>query len=80
MHDSKGREIHEGDIVAGKDWMKGNRLSAFKVIGCCEGSESCNLNTVGFERIVVTTLSANETELILMADGTLPPAATEASK
>lgn len=74
MHDTHGRPIEEGDVVAANDWSRGGKRSAFKVVGLIPSSESCNLYGQHFHPQPPFMMTAKETELILKADGSLPPA------
>ena len=69
MHDSKGREIAEGDILAIKAWPTGHKNTAGKVIGIATGSDTCNCAVVGFDHATVMTVTAKETTLILKQNG-----------
>lgn len=74
MHDKHGRAIAEGDVVVGNSWAHGNKPRAMKVVGCNEGTETCNLICISFEaQIPSITVTAKESVLILKADGTIVP-------
>jgi hypothetical protein len=74
-HDSKGREIGNGDFVKGKAWAMAS-AEPLKVLKVVPDAQSCNLQCAAFDpRHGVVTMSANETELLLKADGSEPPPA-----
>jgi hypothetical protein len=72
-HDSKGREIHSGDLVKVKAWHKGGKHDIQRVVGISEGQTSCNIHCAPSEpQVPASSQNASEVEIVLKADGSEP--------
>lgn len=73
MHDSKGREIHQGDLVKVKAWHKGGKLDIQRVVGLSHGSTTCNVLCVASDAAVpASSQNSAEVEIVLKFDGSDP--------
>lgn len=79
MHDCRGRPIELGDHLKFKGYIGGaQKMTVGQVAALYPGSTTCNLMAAylvpGYQPVQVATLTASETELVLKADGSEPPA------